>query len=76
MQQLFHKETDADVRSAAARVLGRMHLVMHGIFKVDENAQGVAVQRYRARHPAAARASQSIVIYPTQPPRDAVAAAQ
>jgi tetratricopeptide (TPR) repeat protein len=61
----FHKESDPELRAAAARALGRMHLVMHGIFKPDENAQGVAVQRYRERHPAAARASQSIIIYPT-----------
>ncbi|GEM_PF-100831 len=65
IHSVYHKDSDPEVRSAAARILGRMHLVMHGIFKADENAQGVAVQRYRERHPAAARASQAVIIYPT-----------
>jgi hypothetical protein len=64
---MYHGESDADLQTAAARVLGRMHLVMHGIFKPDENARDVAVQRYRARYPAAARASQSIIIYDVTP---------
>ncbi|MCS7046535.1 MAG: cytochrome c family protein, partial [Gemmataceae bacterium] len=62
---LYRETHDEELRRAAARILSRIHQVLHGIFKPDENAQGVAVQRYRERHPAAARASQSIVIYPT-----------
>jgi hypothetical protein len=65
VRALFAKDADPDIRAAAAGVLSKMHLVMHGIFKPDENAQGQAVQKYRERFPAAARASQSIVIYPT-----------
>ena len=51
--------------------------LMHGIFKQDDNAADVAVQRYRARFPLAARASQSIIIYdlgPPTSPQDTVAA--
>jgi len=63
IHKLFHDEPDAKLRAAAAQALGSMHRLMHGIFKQDDNAADVAVQRYRARFPAAARASQSIVIY-------------
>jgi tetratricopeptide (TPR) repeat protein len=54
---------DAELNPLSARILGRIHLVLHGIFKPDENAQGLAQQRYREKHPAAARASLPIVIY-------------
>ena len=64
---LFHGDGDADLQQASARILGRMHLVMHGIFKPDDSARDVAVQRYRARFPAAARASQPIIIYDLGP---------
>ncbi len=64
---LFTEGADPELQAAAARVLARVHLLMHGIFKPDENATGHAVRVYRQRHPAAARASQAIVIYPTEP---------
>lgn len=54
---------DAELRAAAAQTLGAMHLVMHGIFRPDDSAADTAVRRYRERFPAAARASQRIVIY-------------
>jgi hypothetical protein len=77
IHKLFHDDPDAKLRGAAAGVLGSMHRLMHGIFKQDDNAADVAVQRYRARFPLAARASQSIIIYdlgpPTSPP-DPIAA--
>jgi hypothetical protein len=68
--------TDTDLNPATARILGRLHLVLHGIFKPDENATGLAQQRYRERHPAAARASHPIVIYDmhAEAPRIAVSA--
>jgi tetratricopeptide (TPR) repeat protein len=77
IHKLFHDDPDAKVRAAAAGVLGSMHRLMHGIFKQDDNAADVAVQRYRARFPLAARASQSIIIYDLGAPpsrADAVAA--
>jgi hypothetical protein len=63
IRRLFDAAADPELRVAAARVLGRIHLVMHGIYKPDENAQDLAVRIYRQRHPAAARASHAIVIY-------------
>jgi hypothetical protein len=54
---------DPEMQEAAARTLGRVHRVLHGIYKPDDNAQDFAVRRYRAAHPAAARASHSVVIY-------------
>ncbi len=63
LRALFAQDQDRDLQMAAGRVLARMHLLQHGIFKADENAQDSAVRRYRARHPAADRASHAIVIY-------------
>ncbi len=54
---------DGDLREAAAMVLARIHLVMHAIYKPDENAQGEAQRIYRQRHPLADRASHNIIIY-------------
>jgi tetratricopeptide (TPR) repeat protein len=56
-------DADEELRGAAAMVLARIHLVMHGIFKPDDNAQGEAQRIYRQRHPLADRASHSIIIY-------------
>jgi hypothetical protein len=54
---------DADLRGAAALVLSRLHLILHGIYRPDEYATGRAQQIYRQRHPLADRASHPIVIY-------------
>jgi tetratricopeptide (TPR) repeat protein/NADH:ubiquinone oxidoreductase subunit 6 (subunit J) len=56
-------ETDDEWQGAAAAALARIHLLMHGIYKPDEAAQGYAIGVYRRRHPAADRASHPIVIY-------------
>jgi hypothetical protein len=64
VRPLFEQPEDAETGRAAARVLGQVHLLLHRIFRVDENAAGTAVRIYRSRHPAADRASQDIVIYP------------
>ncbi|HMF20117.1 MAG TPA: hypothetical protein VKE98_23115, partial [Gemmataceae bacterium] len=56
-------DADEELRAAAAMVLARIHLVMHGIHKPDENAQGEAQRIYRQRHPLADRASHAIIIY-------------
>ncbi len=66
VRDLFAQNDDAALKAVAGRVLARMHLVKHGIFKPDDNAADSAVRRYRDRHPAAARASHPIVIYPLQ----------
>jgi hypothetical protein len=58
---------DTELQDAAAMVLARIHLVMHGIYKPDENAQGEAQRIYRQRHPLADRASHSIIIYDLVP---------
>ena len=60
---------DDELQQVAARLLSRIHLLLHGIFKPDDNAQGVAVRLHRERHPAADNASHAIVIYPVHPPR-------
>jgi len=62
-------DADAELAHAAAQLLSRIHLLMHGIYKPDENAQGIAVRLHRERHPAADHASHAIVIYPLQPQR-------
>jgi tetratricopeptide (TPR) repeat protein len=67
VRPLFDQNDDADLQTTAARILARIHLILHGIFKPDENAQGHAIGVYRQRHPAADRASHAIVIYPLQP---------
>jgi hypothetical protein len=56
-------EGDDPLRPFAAAVLSKIHLVMHGIYKPDETAQGHAQQVYRQRHPLADRASHPVVIY-------------
>jgi hypothetical protein len=56
-------DADEELRAAASMVLARIHLVMHGIYKPDENAQGEAQRIYRQRHPLADRASHAIIIY-------------
>jgi hypothetical protein len=60
-------DADDGLRASAATILGRIHLVLHGVYRPDEAAQGRAVAVYRARNPAAARASHAIVIYDLRP---------
>jgi tetratricopeptide (TPR) repeat protein len=68
VHKLCSDAADPELRRAACLVLGRMHLVMHGIFRPDDNARDLAVRRYRDAHPAADRASHSIVIYEARRP--------
>jgi hypothetical protein len=56
---------DAGLQAAAAKVLGTLYRQTHAIYKPDDNAADRAVRIYREKHPAAAAASQAIVIYPT-----------
>lgn len=73
MQSLRHKirpmfdHEDAKWRAAAALVLARIHHIYHGIYRVDDNAQGQALAAARQRYPAADRASHPIVIYDLHP---------
>src|SRR5262249_13903349 len=54
-----------ELRPAAAHVLGQAHRAAHAVFLPDTNAKDTAVAAYRQEHPAAAAASQTLVIYPT-----------
>jgi tetratricopeptide (TPR) repeat protein/uncharacterized membrane protein len=63
---VYTQDGDAQVRGAAAQVLGHLYRQTHAIFKPDDNAKDRAVRLYREKHPAAAEASQAIVIYPTK----------
>lgn len=65
LRALFTQQGDKELQLASGRILARLHLVVHGICKPDENAQDSAVRRYRATHPAADRASHAVVIYTT-----------
>jgi tetratricopeptide (TPR) repeat protein len=56
---------DDALQAAAAKVLGILYRQTHAIYKPDDNAADRAVRIYREKHPAAAAASQAIVIYPT-----------
>ncbi len=60
----FARESDPDLKAAAAKVLDALHRELHAIFKPDDIAQSFTVQKYRRAHPAADRAAEAIVIYP------------
>jgi tetratricopeptide (TPR) repeat protein len=64
LRPVFHEEQDADLRAAAAHVLGHLHREMHVIFKPDDVARSRAARTYRETHPAANHAAEAIVIYP------------
>ena len=61
----FQAESDPALHAAAASVLSQVHREMHLVFKPDDHAQNETVRLYRAKHPAAAEASQAVTIYPT-----------
>jgi tetratricopeptide (TPR) repeat protein len=56
---------DDSLPMASAKILGTLYRQTHAIYKPDDNAADRAVRIYREKHPAAAAASQAIVIYPT-----------
>jgi tetratricopeptide (TPR) repeat protein len=64
---VYAQDGDSQLRAAAAQVLGCLYRQTHALFKPDDNARDLAVRLYREKHPAAAEASQAIVIYPTKP---------
>jgi tetratricopeptide (TPR) repeat protein len=63
IEPFFQRETDVELKQAAAFVLDRLHLQLFRIFKPDELAKNAAIQKYRAAHPAADHAAEAIVIY-------------
>jgi tetratricopeptide (TPR) repeat protein len=60
----FRQEQDPEVSAAFAFALGQLHSQAHMVVKADDNAADRAGEIYRRKHPAAAKASQPIVIYP------------
>jgi tetratricopeptide (TPR) repeat protein/uncharacterized membrane protein len=64
---VYAHDADAKLRAAAAQVLGHLYRQTHAIYKPDDNAKDLAVRVHREKHPAAAEASQAIVIYQTKP---------
>jgi tetratricopeptide (TPR) repeat protein len=62
---IYTEGTDTGLQTAAAHVLGHLYRQTHAIFRPDENAKDRTIGMYREKHPAAAAASQAIVIYPT-----------
>jgi tetratricopeptide (TPR) repeat protein len=56
-------ESDGRLRTQAAVVLALVHHELHAIFKPDDNARDLTAQLYKAKNPAAAAASEAIVIY-------------
>jgi tetratricopeptide (TPR) repeat protein len=64
----FRQENDPEISAAIALGLGQLHFQAHAIIKPDDNAADRTIALYRQKHPAAARASQPIVIYPLHRP--------
>jgi hypothetical protein len=64
MRPYFERETDPDLKAAAAEVLNVLHFQMYAILKPDDLARSDTVQKYRRAHPAADRAAEAIIIYP------------
>jgi tetratricopeptide (TPR) repeat protein len=68
LRPAFGAEKDPAVQDALAAALGKLHLQLWAIFKPDDNARDRAWEIYRSKHPAADRAAEAIVIYPTKRP--------
>lgn len=64
VRPIYRDHPDAGVRTAAALVLGKLHLVTHAVYKPDDNAKEIAVKTYRAKHPAANNAAKALKVYP------------
>jgi hypothetical protein len=59
----YRQEQDPEASAALAFALGQLHFQAHAVVKPDDNAADRAVELHRRSHPAAAKASQPIVIY-------------
>jgi uncharacterized protein (DUF2164 family) len=64
IERYFHRESEAEMKAAAAYVLDALHGELYAIFKPDDIAESRAMQKYRQDHPAANHAAEDIVIYP------------
>jgi hypothetical protein len=64
----YKQENDPEVSAAIAFALSQLHSQAHAIIKPDDNAADRTIGLYRQKHPAAAKASQAIVIYPLNRP--------
>jgi hypothetical protein len=56
-------DKDKALRPTVALSLGHLHLAVHEILKLDDNAKDEIVSRFRQHHPAASRASEPVGIY-------------
>jgi tetratricopeptide (TPR) repeat protein len=65
-RKVFKDDPDPEVRTAAAHVLGRLHLAAHAVYKPDDNAKDTTTKKYREAHPAANNAAKALVVYPLQ----------
>jgi tetratricopeptide (TPR) repeat protein len=64
----LYDQDKPEIRQAAAQVLAHLYRQTHGIYRPDDNARDRTINMYREKHPAAAAASQAVVIYPTNRP--------
>jgi tetratricopeptide (TPR) repeat protein len=65
--KVFREDKDVEIRAAAAHALSRIHGELHAVFKPDDLAESRAKQKFKEKpeNKFADRASQAIVIYPT-----------
>ena len=59
---------DASIKGSLAIALAATHRALHGLYKPDETAEGIARKRARQRDPAANQNANSIVIHPLHGP--------
>jgi tetratricopeptide (TPR) repeat protein len=60
----FRDNPDPALRTAAAAVLGRLHLAAHDVYRPDDNAKDTTTKKYRETHPAANSAARPVKVYP------------
>lgn len=66
---VWNSLTDGQDRTATAALLAKAHKALHGMYKPDETAEGIAQATARKNDPAADKNSQSIVIHPMPAPK-------
>jgi tetratricopeptide (TPR) repeat protein len=65
LQGAYHAENEALAQNSIATALSELHRFSHELYKPDEQARGIAIEKFVRTHPAANAAAKSIVIYPT-----------
>jgi tetratricopeptide (TPR) repeat protein len=68
LREAFRKADTAEMRSASAAALAAVHRELHAVYRPDDLARSRTARLYRQAHPAADRAAEAVVIYPTRPP--------